>query len=487
MSAKAVGASGVCILLALTAGGVRAGDKAAAPRTVEQPGRLEAAEQANLYSMVAGYVGSVSADIGDHVKKGDVLAVVEAPELKAELEQKTALLGVAKAQVAQSKQAIAAASAALDAFKARQEEAEAGVKRSQAQSDFRKAEWKRFKQLYESNAGPVIDERLVDEKQDQANAAATAVEEAQAALKAVQAESAGAAVQVASAQTDVQAAEARVAAAEADVQRAQVMLDYARLQAPFDGVVTRRSVNPGDFVGPPTGGREKPLFVVARVDSVRVVVAVPERDAVRLKAGAPAVVRLDALKGQEFKGKVSRMSGAIDPETRSPPRRDRPSQPQREADAGDGWDRRPHAGRGAPDKPKDEVRLPFDPAATAPVAIVVPGATGADRIETELKKELVAAAETTYKQDLARIKGLQGSSVEELYTWSHRWLDAELDLAANKDERVAAHQRHLDRMKDLEKMAKAMAVTGQGRQSDATAAAYYRTQAELWLTRAQGQ
>ena len=85
------------------------------------------------------------------------------------------------------------------------------------------------------------------------------------------------------------------------------------------------------------------------------------------------------------------------------------------------------------------------------------------------------------------MKGLQGSSAEELYTWSRRWLDAEVDLAANKEEKMAAHQRHLDRMKGLEKIAKAMVVTGQGRASDASAAVYYRTQAELWLTRAQGQ
>ena len=88
---------------------------------------------------------------------------------------------------------------------------------------------------------------------------------------------------------------------------------------------------------------------------------------------------------------------------------------------------------------------------------------------------------------LLRLKGLEGSSGEELYTWSRRWLDAELDLAANKDERVAAHQRQLDRMKDWEKQAEAMAAAGQGRQSDASAAAYYRTQVELLLTQAQGR
>lgn len=142
---------------------------------------------------------------------------------------------------------------------------------------------------------------------------------------------------------------------------------------------------------------------------------------------------------------------------------------------------------GASDKPKREIRLPFDPTATTPVGVIQVEAPAEAKDTSALKKALVEAAQTTYKQDLARMKGLQGSSPEDLYVWSRRWLDAEMDLAANKDEKVASHHRHLDRMKEVEKMAKAMAVTGQGRQSDATAATYYRTQAELWLTRAQGQ
>ncbi len=115
------------------------------------------------------------------------------------------------------------------------------------------------------------------------------------------------------------------------------------------------------------------------------------------------------------------------------------------------------------------------------------GIRAADKDEAGLKKALVETAQKTYEQNLALMKGLQGVSAEELYSWSRRWLDAEVDLAGNKEERVAAHQRHLDRMKDLEKVLKNLAITGQGRQSDATAGTYYRTQAELWLTRAQGQ
>lgn len=519
MRAKTLGALAVCALLGLTAAGVRAGESVAppdAPRTVAEPGQVEAAEQANLFAKITGYAESVQVGIGDHVKKGDVLAVLAAPELDAELRQKTALLEVAKVQVEQSKRSIDASEAALEAFKAHLEGAQADVKHARAQCDYRKTELKRLEELESAKS---IDVRLVDEKRHQADAAEAAAASAEAVVQAAKADVAGGAAKVEAARADVQVAEARVVAALAKVQRAEVVLGYTKLRAPFNGVVTRRAVDPGAFVGPPAGGKDSPLFVVARVDSVRVVVAVPETDAVRLKVGARAVVRLDALKGQEFKGKVSRTAGAIDPKTRllrveiDLPNPDEKLMPGMYGTVVITPDEGAPP-KGAPDKPNGQshllpilppgasapVVLPLDPTA-AGVGVEVRSAEvrsalgqhlqaaepGADKDEAGLKKALVEAAKSTYQEDLARLKNLQASSPEDLYVWSRRWLDAEVDLAGNKEERVAAHQRHLDRMKDLERRAKAMAAAGQGRQSDATAGTYYRTQAELWLTRAQGQ
>jgi HlyD family secretion protein len=82
--------------------------------------------------------------------------------------------------------------------------------------------------------------------------------------------------------------------------------------------VTRRSVNTGELVGlPGIGKAEPPLFVVARTDSVRISVALPEEAATAVTPGARAVIRVPALGGQEFGGKVTRMAGGLDPGTRT--------------------------------------------------------------------------------------------------------------------------------------------------------------------------
>jgi HlyD family secretion protein len=298
----------VALLSLFTGGGLApAADRGA----LELPGQVEAAEQTRLYARVAGFVGEVRAALGDRVKKGDVLAELAAPELEAELKQKAALVELARAEVERSKRAVQAAEAALEASKARLEEAKAGVDRVRKESDFRKAQLNRFQQLERDKA---IDSQLLDEKRQLAGAAESAVSEGEARLKAAQSDEAVVAAKVEAARAEVKVNQARVEAAAADVQRTEALLQYTKVRAPFDGVVTRRGVDAGALVGPSAGGDAKSLFVVARVDAVRVVVDVPGKDAARLKPGAPAVVRPDALKGQEFKGKVTRTAGALDPE-----------------------------------------------------------------------------------------------------------------------------------------------------------------------------
>ena len=74
------------------------------------------------------------------------------------------------------------------------------------------------------------------------------------------------------------AAEAQVKVAKADRHYSRTMLQFARIVAPFDGVVTRRNVSEGDFVQPAgTGSKAQPLYIVQQIDPVRVCVNVPER------------------------------------------------------------------------------------------------------------------------------------------------------------------------------------------------------------------
>lgn len=105
-------------------------------------------------------------------------------------------------------------------------------------------------------------------------------------------------------------------AAEAEV---TAKIQFATIEAPFDGVVTERAIDPGDMVhqaSSPKGSGE-PLLKVAKLDVIRVKTYVPEREAVWVDIGDAASISFDALPGQAFEGTVARFSGAIDPATRT--------------------------------------------------------------------------------------------------------------------------------------------------------------------------
>jgi RND family efflux transporter MFP subunit len=95
----------------------------------------------------------------------------------------------------------------------------------------------------------------------------------------------------------------------------EALSGYLRIVAPYDGIVTRRNVDTGQLTVP--GGSAEPLFVVARVDKVTVVVSVPEAEATLVGPGDPARVRLPALDGRTVEGKVTRTTPVLDDATRT--------------------------------------------------------------------------------------------------------------------------------------------------------------------------
>jgi RND family efflux transporter MFP subunit len=115
---------------------------------------------------------------------------------------------------------------------------------------------------------------------------------------------------------------AAVAAAEVDlaaatVEKIRTMLNYRQVLAPFDGDVSHRQVNRGDFVQAATAGRTTPLFTVQRVDMIRVFCNVPESDVARLRVGISASVKPYGQETTPIVGKVTRFEGRLDPETRN--------------------------------------------------------------------------------------------------------------------------------------------------------------------------
>lgn len=110
------------------------------------------------------------------------------------------------------------------------------------------------------------------------------------------------------------AAEAAEAAAKAQLGVLAVRLGETRLEAPLDGVVVQRRLDPGALVGPAT---PIPILTVARTDVLRVFLAAGERDVAGITVGKDAHVELDALPGQSFAGRVARMAPGFDPTTRT--------------------------------------------------------------------------------------------------------------------------------------------------------------------------
>jgi len=244
---------------------------------IEQPGfNVQAFQETPLYAKISGYANTwdpTTVDIGSRVRKGQVLAELYVPEMKVDLQQKDAALRQANAQVTVARAAVLTA--------------EAQMERAKSQ----------YMRLEKAGQGGVVGREDVAETHLGYKASLATVEKARA---------------------DVTAAEANVEVARANRQFSWTMLQYARVVAPFDGVVTQRNVNLGDFVQPAgTGTKGQPLFVVSQVDPVRVFINVPGSDAPWVRDGDPVSLRLQGAGGERFEGKVTRTARSLDPQART--------------------------------------------------------------------------------------------------------------------------------------------------------------------------
>jgi HlyD family secretion protein len=281
-------------------------------RTVGQPGQLQAFETAEVHARVPGYVKSWTVNIGAAVKKGQVLAELSAPELEADLRQKEAAVEQAVANRKQAEAAVEVASADVAGSEAKLAEARAGVARVEADVARWRSEFHRVEELFAARAQTGS---LLDETRNKLRSADAALEEVRAHVKTAEVGLLQARAALDRARSDVDAAAAGIDVAQADTRHARAMLGYTRIEAPFDGVVIRREVDTGDLPRPGADGA--PLFVVARSDILTIAVDVPETFATDVDPGDRASVTLQAMKGRVVEGKVSRISWALDPKTRT--------------------------------------------------------------------------------------------------------------------------------------------------------------------------
>ena len=296
--------------------------------TVEQPGSISAFESTPIAAKLAGYVKEIAPDLearknpttpdavidmGSMVKKGQLLASLDIPELDAEAVQKRAVVEQAKAELEQVRKDLAVADAQVTAAKAMVKEADAGVTKAAADVDRWKTELDQADALVAKN---VIDAQSRAVTFKQYRAAEAGKTEAEAKVATATATLGERQARRLKSDADVLTASAKVAVADAAVKDVEARLGYTKITAPFDGVVTARNVHTRDFVQPPTGGQGRPLFVVARLDIVRIFVDVPEASASKAIPGAKAVVRIPALGNREIAAAIARTAGVVMPDTR---------------------------------------------------------------------------------------------------------------------------------------------------------------------------
>jgi RND family efflux transporter MFP subunit len=224
---------------------------------VTWPGTIEAFAQADIYGRASGYISRREVDIGSHVKSGQLLAEITAPELEY--------------QIAQAEGTLAQMQAALE--------------QAEATRDLAKVTWGRNEKLVR-DGWVTLQQGDTDRLSLQAREAAVAV------------------------------AAANITAQEAQLRVLHQQRAYQSVVAPFDGIITQRNVDVGSLVKADTTSGAF-LFTLMNSDTIRIQLYVPQDEAVGLGAGVQAVVRVPEIPGREFPGAVTRIADALQPGTRT--------------------------------------------------------------------------------------------------------------------------------------------------------------------------
>ena len=240
---------------------------------LEVAGELLPYQQVQLHAKVSGYIQHIYVDIGDRVHTGEDLAVLEIPELVAQVD-------AAKAGVQRARQDVLRAKSAV----ARDEATHAAVH----------AEFIRLKQA-------AVQPGLI----------------AQQELDDAQAKDASAEAQIEAAKANLSAMQQALSVAQADRIHYSALAAYSHIQAPFNGVVSWRYSDTGALVQAGTSSAAaQPVVKLDETDILRLRLPVPEALAGFVRVGDPAQIRVEAT-SQNLTGKVVRTTGALDLATRT--------------------------------------------------------------------------------------------------------------------------------------------------------------------------
>ena len=263
---------------------------------------------ADLRAEVAGVVRYVQKAINDPVQMGEVLVTLEVPHLEQELREKEAVilqreqdLRVAHAQEENAR-------AMVDVYREIIEQRRAEFGQAEATRDYRAKRYARFTKLA---AGGGVQEGIVEEEQRDYLAADYAAKGAAAAIRKAAADAREKESAQRIAEADIELKESLVEVARKDRDHARVMLDYAQIKAPWDGVVVKRKVDVGTFVQNASTGQSEPILTIARNDIVTLVMKVPDNAAPFVTRDTEAIVQIDELPNVVIRGKVTRYSPSI--------------------------------------------------------------------------------------------------------------------------------------------------------------------------------
>lgn len=283
-------------------------------RTSTQIGSVAPYEDADLYAKVSGYLATLHADYGDHVKRDQLLVEIDDPEVIEDARKADADVAQAKAAVAQADAFIESAKADREASSSAVEQAVAEVERFVSMRNFHAKKLARYKELVKGRAIP---QQIADEEEESFESARASELASRKAVLNSRAQLVAAGARVKKAEADREEAKANQEVAHAKLARAKVLVGYTKIRSPYDGVVTKRNFFRGAFIRSAAEGGTVPLMSVARTDKVRVVTQVPDRDVPYVDIGDDAEVTLDALNGLVLKGKVSRFAETEDPTSRT--------------------------------------------------------------------------------------------------------------------------------------------------------------------------
>jgi RND family efflux transporter MFP subunit len=232
-------------------------------------------QEIEVYAKESGYVKKLFVDYGSRVKAGQVMAILEIPELEAQLRTDQAEIKNATNQVSR---------------------AQNELYRYQAQYKALHLQYTRLNGVFQSQPG-IVAQQEVDDAQGKDMAASSQVDAGQAALEAAQ---------------------SQLSVARAKLAHDQSLFDYSRITAPFAGVVTERYANLGTLVqaGTTSSTQAMPIVKLSQDDLFRLVIPVPESYVRYIKVGDPVDVRVPSL-NRTFPGKVARFSVDVRSDTRT--------------------------------------------------------------------------------------------------------------------------------------------------------------------------